>query len=199
MSDTAVPDDITRWLRAHDPAFSEALPSLFTALYAELKRRAHFALGRSAGQATLATTGLVNEAYLRLSAAGSVALQDRHHFLALASRTMRWVLLDTARARKQLRRGGDAERVSLEEAKVMSERRADELLALDQALDRLAAVDARLAEVVEHRFFGGLTVEDTALALGRSPRTVKRDWHAARAFLAREMGGADLDVGGRAL
>lgn len=187
MNQDLVPQEITRWLREREVADPAAMGSLFTALYGELKRRAHGALRREPAGATLNTTGLVNEAYLRLSAAGGLAVHDREHFLALASKTMRWVLVDTARARKRLRRGGDAQRVELDEAEAMSERRADELLALDGALERLSELDPRLGDVVELRYYGGLSVEETAAVLGVSSRTVKRDWHKARAFLAHQL------------
>lgn len=194
MDRTAIPNEITRWLRERELADPEAMGSLFAAMYSDLKRRAHSALRRESPGATLNTTGLVNEAYLRLAATGGLAIRDREHFLALASKTMRWVLVDTARARKRLRRGGDAQRVTLDEATVMSEARADELLALDGALERLAAVDPRLGEVVELRYYGGLSVEETAAALAVSPRTVKRDWHKARAFLALELSASSPEL-----
>jgi RNA polymerase sigma factor (TIGR02999 family) len=161
---------------------------LFSALYRELKRQAHFALGRTPASETMNTTGLVNEAFLRLQSAEPIVINDRQHFLAVAAKAMRWVLMDFARARKRLRRGGDVERVSLDEAMVMSEQRADEIIALDTALAHLAELDPRLVDVVEYRVFGGLNSQEIAASLGVSTRTVKRDWRAARAFLAAELG-----------
>jgi len=187
MDSVPVPAEITRWLEARGVADPSAVASLFGALYADLKKRARSALRREPPGGTINTTALVNEAYLRLSEAGGLEIRSREHFLALASRTMRFVLVDMARARMRQRRGGDAQRVTLDEAMAMSERRADETLALDTALERLAEVDARLAEVVELRYYGGLEVTEVAEVLGVSDRTVKRDWRKARAFLAHEL------------
>ena len=188
--DSSLPDEINRWLEGRKNEFGELLPGLFTNLYADLKRRAHFLLQGSARGATLNTTGLVNEAYLRLLRAGNFTIQDRQHFLALTSKTMRYVLLDFARARKRQRRGGDRVRVTLDEARVITEKRADEFLDLEAALVELDRLDSRLGEVVELRYFGGLTVKDTAALLKTSERTVKRDWRAAKAFLASRLGSA---------
>jgi RNA polymerase sigma factor (TIGR02999 family) len=182
----AVPEDITAWLVDHDVVPARKVDVLFEALYSDLRRRARFAL-RSEHGSTLNTTGLVNEAYLRLVAADDVEIRNRGHFLALASKTMRWVILDSARARLRQRRGGDVQHLPLDEALVMTEDRAEEILTIDAALARLNQVDPRLGDVVELRFFGGLSVEDTAEALDVSPRTVKRDWRKARAFLTREI------------
>lgn len=187
MAEHQIPEDITRWLEERHGGSREAVGQLFSALYDDVKKRAHAALRYNPGLVTVDATDLVNEAFLRLSGSGPLGLKDRRHFLALASRTMRWVLMDTARARKRQRRGGGAQKVTLEEAQVMSESRAEELLALDSALERLNSMDERLVEVVEHRFFGGLTVEETAETLELSPRTVRRDWARARAFLSREL------------
>ena len=187
MPDTEMPAAITHWLRAQGLSDQGAVASLFSVLYDQLKRRAHFVLDSAGGQATLNTTGLVNETYLRLVEAGELKIQNRRHFLALAAKTMRWVVIDSARARMRQRRGGGANHVSLDEAMVMSEERAEELLLLDASLERLAVLDERLAAVVEYRFYGGLGVEETADALGVSTRTVKRDWRAAKAFLARSL------------
>lgn len=187
-----LPDDIARWLEARSIPVSERLAALFHALYADLRRRAHFVRGDAGGGVTLDTTELVSETYLRLSGARDLPVESRGHFLALAARTMRWVLTDRARARQQLRRGGGEAPLTLEESHLPPATRDEELLALDAALEALGIVDRRLADVVEYRFFGGFDVEDTARLLGVSTRTVKRDWHAARAFLARalEAGGA---------
>jgi RNA polymerase sigma factor (TIGR02999 family) len=182
-----VPDGIASWLESNNIADTEAVRTFFDALYGELKRHAHFALTHTPAAETLNTTGLVNETFLRLCAADPFPIHDRQHFLAVAAKTMRWVLMDFARARKRLRRGGEVARVGLDEAMVMSEHRADEVLALDGALESLAQLDPRLAAVVEQRVFGGLTNEEIAAALGVSTRTVKRDWRAAKAFLSTQL------------
>jgi RNA polymerase sigma factor (TIGR02999 family) len=191
METSLVPDEITSWLQARGVADPPAVGTLFEALYAELKRRAHGALRRTPAGGTLGTTGLVNEAYLRLSEAGGLEIRNRGHFLALASKTMRFVLLDTARARTRQRRGGGMQRVTLDEAQVMTEAHAEELIALDGALKRLAELEPRLGEAVELHYFGGLTVEEIAEVAGVSARTVKRDLSKARAFLAYSLGGAE--------
>ncbi|MEM6797427.1 MAG: ECF-type sigma factor [Acidobacteriota bacterium] len=182
--------DITRWLEQQGPASRQDLADLFDALYADLKRRAHRALRRRDPAVTVEATGLVHEAFVRLAASATpVVLRDRRHFLALAARAMRFVLMDTARARRRLRRGAGAARVTLEEATgVMSESKAEELLSLDAALEDLGNLEPRLVAVVEQRFFGGLSIEETAEVLESSPRTVKRDWRRARAFLALQLG-----------
>lgn len=186
MPAQAIPEEITQWLDAHDVVSPDKVGLLFEALYADLRRRARGAL-RNAHGSTLNTTGLVNEAYLRLVKADTIEVRSRQHFLALASKTMRWVILDTARARLRHRRGGHAQRIPFEDALFMSEDRAEELVNLDSALGRLSEIDPRLGNVVELRFFGGLSIDDIASTLAVSPRTVKRDWRKARAFLAREI------------
>ncbi len=187
MDKVEIPPAITRWLEANSITLDDGLPQLVNAMYAEFRQRAHFALRGSTG-VSFQTTDLVHETYLRLARAGSIEIKSRDHFLALSAKTMRWVLMDSARVRQRLQRGGGAKRVPLDENLLMAEERAGELLALDAAIEQLAALDARLAEVVEYRVFGGLSVEDTSRVLGISTRTVKRDWHAARAFLAQELG-----------
>ncbi len=187
MDKVEIPPAITRWLEANSITLDDGLPQLVNAMYAEFRQRAHFALRGSTG-VSFQTTDLVHETYLRLARAGSIEIKSRDHFLALSAKTMRWVLMDSARVRQRLQRGGGAKRVPLDENLLMAEERAGELLALDAAIEQLAALDARLAEVVEYRVFGGLSVADTSRVLGISTRTVKRDWHAARAFLAQELG-----------
>ena len=134
---------------------------------------------------TLQTSALVNEAYLRLIDQRNVHWQNRAHFFSIASRLMRRILVDHARAHKYAKRGGGASRVSLDEAAFVSHERASELVALDDALTSLAAIDQRKCQVVELRFFGGMSVEETAAALGVSPITIKRDWSTAKAWLHR--------------
>jgi RNA polymerase sigma factor (TIGR02999 family) len=141
------------------------------------------------GDHVLQTTALVNEAYLRLIDISQVQWQNRNHFFAMAARTMRRILVDAARAEGSQRRGGHAARVSLEDAVVVAPGRREDLVALDEALERLHAVHQRQANIVELRYFGGLTLEETASALDVSIDTVKRDWRFARAWLFRELRG----------
>jgi len=138
---------------------------------------------------TLQTTALVNEAFLRLTGARRVRWQDRAHFLGISARLMRRVLVDHARSRGYRKRGGGAERVTLSEATVAAPELALDVVALDRALDRLAAVDVRKSRVIELRFFGGLSVEETAVVLEVSADTVKRDWRLAKLWLLRDLEG----------
>jgi RNA polymerase sigma factor (TIGR02999 family) len=161
-------------------------PPSFEALYDELHALAHRQVRRSRPGATLSTTALLHEAYLKLEGVDRVA--GREHFFALAARAMRQVLVDHARERAAQKRGGGKIVVTLGGDEPAVEADADELLALDSALSELASVDGRLARVVELRFFAGLSVEETAAALGTSTATVKRDWRAARAFLLAHLG-----------
>jgi RNA polymerase sigma factor (TIGR02999 family) len=149
--------------------------------------------GERAGH-SLQATALVNEAYLRLINAQDVPWRDRAHFLAVAARVMRRILVDHARARHYQKRGGDAVRVTLDEALVVAREPDQDFVALDDALTALEAVDARKSQVVEMRFFGGLTIEETAEALQVSRDTVKRDWNMAKLWLLRELRGGTHDV-----
>ena len=161
--------------------------------YDDLRRLAHAYLRRERARDTLQTTGLVNEAYLRLVRV-PLAPDEKTRFFALASRTMRRVLVDHARLRRRLKRGAEPERVPIDDlAREMSEAEAEELVALDDALTRLERVNPRGSEVVQHRFFGGLTLEETAALLGVSAKTVQRDWLASRAWLRKEVA-RDLDL-----
>ncbi len=164
-------------------------PLPFGLVYEELRQLAHLQLRRRYPGQTLNTTALVHEAYLKLHDRPGVTPKDRAHFFALAARAMRFILVDYARARFAQKRGGLANRVTLDEARDLVDWRADELLALDEALSRLAAERERLARVVELRFFGGLTHEELAETLGISVRTAKRDWELARAWLHRTIHG----------
>lgn len=148
--------------------------------------------GERAGH-SLQATALVNEAYLRLINAKNVAWQDRAHFLAVAARVMRHILVDHARSRHYQKRGGDAVRVSIDEALIVAAEPEQDVVAIDEALTALALVDARKSQVVEMRFFGGLTVEETAEALKVSRDTVKRDWKIAKLWLLRELRGNSHD------
>jgi RNA polymerase sigma factor (TIGR02999 family) len=145
-------------------------------------------MGRESTGHTLQTTALVNEAYLRLIDAGQVEWQGRAHFFAVAAQMMRHILVDFARSRHNLKHGGEAPHVPLDEALAVSREPSAELVALDDALTALAALDPRQAQVVELRFFGGLSIEETAEVLHVSPGTVRRDWSLAQAWLHRELG-----------
>jgi len=167
----------------------EALSTLFTMVYAELRQAAAAALRRERPEHTLQPTALVHETFVRLAGDSPVWLENRGHFLAIAAKVMRRILVEHARTRNAQKRGSGRRKESLDEIDVpMPKAVADlDLLALDTALARLAALDARQARIVELRFFGGLTVEEAADVMGTSPRTVKRDWQLARAWLKREM------------
>jgi RNA polymerase sigma factor (TIGR02999 family) len=161
--------------------------ALMPQVYAELRRlAAHYLRGERPGQ-TLQPTALVHEAYLRLLKDRPDRWQNRSHFCAIAAHAMRQILIERARARDAEKRGGGRARVTLDESLAAGGDRSIDILALDEALERLAALDPEQARIVELRFFGGLTVEETADALGSSPATVKRHWAVARAWLAREL------------
>jgi RNA polymerase sigma factor (TIGR02999 family) len=165
----------------------DAFDQLYALVYDELRSLASSYMRRERPDHTLQTTALVNEAYLKLVGHRDSLPQNRLHFFAVAAKVMRQILIDHARTHGAEKRGGGAVKVPLDEAAVMSEERAAELLALDEALDRLAAVDARKSQVVELRFFGGLTIEETAELLGVSFNTAVRDWEMARAWLYRSI------------
>ena len=158
-------------------------------MHAELHRLAHREMGRERAGHTLQTTALVNEVYLRLIDVSRVQWQDRAHFFAMSARLMRRILVDHARSRLSQKRGGATRRVSLDEALTVSPERGADLVALDDALKALAAVDARKSQVVELRYFGGLSVEETAESLHVSSDTVLRDWSLAKVWLLRELFG----------
>jgi RNA polymerase sigma factor (TIGR02999 family) len=178
---------VTELLLAWNSGDESALERLMPLVYDELHRLAHRYLGGERPGHLLQTTALVNEAYLRLVDASRVQFQNRAHFFAVAAQLMRRVLVDFARARKYQKRGGAAVQVSLDEALVGSTERSADLVALDDALTALAATDERASRAVELRFFGGLSIEETAEALKISPETVKRDWQWAKAWLLREL------------
>ncbi len=164
-----------------------AVDELTPLVYQELKRIAGGQLKGERPGHTLQATALVHEAYLKLVDQREVDWQGRAHFFGVAARLMRRILLDYARSRHRLKRGGDAHQTSLDEALVVSADRASDLVMIDEALTRLEQLDARQAKVVELRFFGGLSVEETAEAMGISTPTVKREWAMARAWLHREL------------
>jgi RNA polymerase sigma factor (TIGR02999 family) len=167
----------------------QSLDSLLPLVYQELRRLAASYLRRERPGQTLQPTALVHEAYLRLLKDRPDRWQNRAHFCAIAAHSMRQILIERARARGALKRGGAQPRVTLDEALVAGGDRSIDLVALDEALERLAAIDPGQARLVELRFFGGLTVEETAEAMEISPATVKRHWAVARAWLARELEG----------
>lgn len=171
------------------PADGDALPDLFSAAYHALRHVAHRHLSGEGTGHTLNTTGLVHEAYLELARLEHVRWPGRAYVLAAASQAMRRILIDYAVARRAQKRGGGAVAAPLDDAVALAVSRSDELLALDEALERLATLNARCARVVECRFYGGMSVEETAEALGTSPATVKRDWLVARSYLNRELAG----------
>jgi RNA polymerase sigma factor (TIGR02999 family) len=180
-------EDTTELLLALRAGDSRALDRLVPRVYDELHRIAHRALAARRGAATLRTTGLVHEAYLKLIDRSRIEVEDRGHFLALAATAMRHIVIDRARKRQAQKRGGDRRRVPLDEDVVWSETRASDLIELDEALGRLERFDERLSRVVECRFFAGLSVEETALAMRLAPRSVNRAWRKAKAWLYREM------------
>jgi RNA polymerase sigma factor (TIGR02999 family) len=186
---TPPPGAVTELLRAWSDGDDGALERLLPLVEAELRRLARGYMGRERRGHTLQTSALVNEAFLRLTDARRVRWQDRAHFLGISARLMRRVLVDHARARGYLKRGGGAQRVTLHEGLVTSPDPALDVVALDRALEALAKVDARKGQIVELRFFGGLSVEETAEVLHVSPDTVKRDWRLAKLLLLRELEG----------
>lgn len=164
-----------------------ALDKLMPLVYEELRRLAHRQMRRERIDNTLQTTALVNEAYIRLIDYKRIRPQNRSHFFAIAAQAMRRILIERARSRKSAKRGSDAPKLSLEEAANLAESRDWEILALDEALSNLAAIDPRKSQIVELRYFGGLTIDETAEALGVSTPTVERDWHIAKLWLHREI------------
>ena len=180
---------VTALLRAWGDGDDGALEQLTPLVEAELRRLARAYMARERRDHTLQPTALVNEAFLRLTEARRVRWQDRAHFLGISARLMRRVLVDHARSRGYRKRGGAAERVTLNEQVVAAPEIAVDVVALDRALEALAAVDVRKSRVIELRFFGGLTVEETAEVLHVSADTVKRDWRLAKLWLLRELEG----------
>lgn len=182
--------DITRLLEAATDGRPEALDEVFEVAYPRLREIAQARRRGWRGSDTLNTTGLVHEAYLKLVSAGPGSYESRGHFFATTARAMRQVLINYAEKQSAKKRGGGQRDVTLYESDAVTDEALDELLSLDDALRRLEAVDARQAGVVECLFFAGLTVAETAEAVGISPATVKRDWSAARAWLYRTMQGS---------
>jgi len=178
---------VTRWLVEWGNGDQAALDKLMPLVYAELRQMARRYMARQNPGHTLQTTALINEAYLRLADQKDKKWQNRSHFFAVCAQAMRHILVDHARSRQAARHGGGARAVSLDEAAVVSEERTADMVALDDALKELAGVDLRKSQVVELRFFGGLSVEETAEVLKISPVTVMRDWSLAKAWLYRAL------------
>jgi RNA polymerase sigma factor (TIGR02999 family) len=181
------PQDVTRLLQAWSQGDESALDRLVPLVYRELHLRARRCMARERVQRSLQTTALIHEAYLRLAGSSPVDWQSRGHFFAIASRLMRRILVDRARARRAQKRGGVARPLSFDEALEVGRPPDRDLVSLDDALAALGRLDERKARVVEMRFFGGLSVEETADVLRVSPQTVLRDWKLSKAWLLREM------------
>ena len=187
---TSSTQEITKLLQAWSAGDQSALDKLTPLVYEELRRRAHRYLRRERKDLTLETSAMVNEAYVRLIDWQNVKWENRAHFFAAAAQIMRHILVDLARSRGNAKRGGKTIRVSLSAADVPDARQAD-LIALDEALDTLARLNPRQSQVVEMRFFGGLSIDETAEVLRVSRGTVRRDWTMAQAWLYRELTGAE--------
>jgi RNA polymerase sigma factor (TIGR02999 family) len=179
--------EVTRLLGDWSGGDEGALEKLFPLVQPELHRLAHYYMSRERGGHTLQTTAVLNEAYLRLVDNTKPLWQSRTHFVAAAAQLMRRIMVDHAREHHSLKRGGGALKVTLDETALVTEARSKELLALDDALEKLAVQDPRKSQIVELRYFGGLTVEETAEFLKLSPRTVEREWTMAKAWLYRAL------------
>jgi len=181
------PEEVTQLLLAWNGGDTAALGKLMPLVYDELRKAAKRYLRREAAGHSLQTAALVNEVYLRLIDVKNVRWQDRAHFFAISARLMRRVLVEFARRRRQFKRGGEARQISIEEALAFGQEQSADIVALDDALTELARLNPRQSQVVELRFFGGLTEDEIAVALKVSPRTVRNDWRLARAWLYREL------------
>jgi RNA polymerase sigma factor (TIGR02999 family) len=181
------PEGVSKILTDRADGDRVALDKVTPLVYDELRNLAHRYMVQERGGHTLQTTALVNEVYLKFANRDGLRAQNRAHFLALAARQMRCILVDHARGHAREKRGGDAQKVPLDEAVIVSNDRSAEMLALDEALNGLAKFDERKSRVAELRFFAGLTVEETAEALSISPETVNRDWRLAKAWLRKEL------------
>jgi RNA polymerase sigma factor (TIGR02999 family) len=190
---------ITSLLMQWSQGDEHALDQLTPLIYQDLRRLASYLLRGERPQHTLQPTALVNEAYLRLANDNKVTWQNRNHFFAVAARVMRHILVDYARFHQRAKRGGGVALLPLDEVFVFAPEASSDLLALNDALDRLGQLDPRKARVVELRFFGGLTVEETADVLQLSPNTILRDWNMAKAWLKREISNDEYAAGPRAV
>jgi RNA polymerase sigma-70 factor (ECF subfamily) len=185
-------NEISKLLRAWSEGNQDALNGLTRIVYEELRRLAHHYMKRERPGHTLQTTALVNEAYMRLVDYKRMQWQDRAHFFAVAAQVMRRILVDRARSHN-IKRGAGVQRLALDDVAVVSSDRTGDLLALDDAMNALARLDPRKVQIIEMRFFGGLSVEETAEVLKVSPATVRRDWSIAKFWLYRELGGGTGD------
>lgn len=181
------PREVTQLLQGWRGGDRNALDALVPLVYKELRRLAHFQLRDERQDHTLQSAALVNEAYVRLVGLKTPQWESRTHFFAIAAQLMRQILVDYARRHGSAKRGGSVCKLSLDDAMVVSRRKALDVVALDDALQELARIDARQSRVVELRFFGGLTLEEISTALEIGPATVQRDWVSARAWLYREI------------
>lgn len=184
---TPTPHEVTQLLVAWSNGDSAARDALMPLVHDELRRLAHRYMGRERPDHTLQTSALVNEAFIRLIDQKDVHWQNRAHFFGIAAQMMRRILVDYARKRGVAKRGGNPQCVPLDQVMIVSPERAAEIVALDDALNRLAELDQRKSQIIELRFFGGLSIEETAEVLGVSPGTVMRDWTFAKAWLRREI------------
>jgi RNA polymerase sigma-70 factor, ECF subfamily len=191
--DDALGHEITQLLQAWHRGDQSALDKLTPQIYRELHLAAGRCMGRERDGHTLQTTALINELYLRLSDLKLIDWQNRAHFFAVCARQMRRILIDQARARRSHKRGDGAKAICLDDAPAISPEPSADLVAIDDALSQLAKVDERKSQVVEMRFFGGLSVDETAEVLKVSPETVARDWRLAKAWLTRELSGNKSD------
>ena len=191
---SASQQEVTQLLADWSDGDEGALDKLIPLVQPELHRLAHHYMRRERAGHTLQTTALLNEAYLQLVDDSTRNWQNRTHFMAGAAQLMRRIMVDHARERCSLKRGGGALRVTLDDAALVTEKRSEELLALDEALERLTAEDPRKSRIVELRYFGGLTEEETAAFLKLSDRTVRREWRMARTWLYRALSGKEPDA-----
>jgi len=191
---TSPPQEVTELLLAWSQGDESALEKLIPVVHAELRRLAKRYMGRERAGHTLQTTALINEAYLRLVHSRNVRWQNRAHFFAVSAQLMRRILVDFARSRHYQKRGGGAQRVSLDQALEIADEKGADLIALDDALGALAELDPRKSQVVELRFFGGLSVDETAEVLKVSPDTIMRDWKMAKVWLLRAMSGGKYEA-----
>lgn len=187
ISMTVSPQQITQMLKDWSNGDQSARDQLIPLVYEELRRMAHQHMKKERPGHTLQTSALVHEAFVRLVDQSDVQWQNRAHFFGIAAQMMRRILVDYARGRNYAKRGGGARQVSLEDVAIVSAERAADVVALDEALTSFASVDQRKSQIVELRFFGGLSIEETAAVLSVSPGTVMRDWTLAKAWLRREM------------
>jgi RNA polymerase sigma-70 factor, ECF subfamily len=192
--DSPASHDVTQLLVAWTNGDQAARDQLISVVYEELYRLARRYMRKESPGHTLQTSALVNEAFLRLVEQRNVRWQNRSHFFAIAAQMMRRILVDYARSRSYAKRGGGAQALTLDEELIVSDQRSDEVVAVHEALEELAKFDARKSQIVELRFFGGLTIDETAEVLGVSPGTVMADWTVAKAWLRREISQQAVDT-----